>query len=110
MAKKKREQNTHPTIFEEKEVRRAWHNEKWYFSVADVVQALTDSGDVRQYIKKMRTRDAELSFNWGTICTLVQITSKDGKKREENMSDIEGIFRRERMTCREMPSPRSMSV
>ena len=41
----------------------------------------------------MRTRDAELSFNWGTICTLVQITSKDGKKREENMSDIEGIFR-----------------
>ncbi len=83
----------HPTIFEEKEVRRVWRNEKWYFSVSDVVQALTDSNDVRQYIKKMRTRDAELSRNWGTICTLVQITSKDGKKHEENMSDIEGIFR-----------------
>ena len=93
MEKKKIEQNIHPTIFEEKEVRRVWRNERWYFSVSDVVQALTDSGDVRQYIKKMRTRDAELSVNWGTICTLVQITSKDGKKREENMSDIEGMFR-----------------
>ena len=35
--------NTTPTIFEEKEVRRTWHNEKWYFSVSDVVQILTDS-------------------------------------------------------------------
>ncbi len=103
MAKKKAKQNTHPTIFEEKEVRRVWRNEKWYFSVSDVVQALTDSNDVRQYIKKMRTRDAELSRNWGTICTLVQITSKDGKKHEENMSDIEGIFR----IIQSIPSPKA---
>ena len=103
MAKKKTKQNTHPTIFEEKEVRRVWRDEKWYFSVSDVVQALTDSNDVRQYIKKMRTRDAELSRNWGTICTLVQITSKDGKKREENMSDIEGIFR----IIQSIPSPKA---
>jgi prophage antirepressor-like protein len=54
MAKKKIEQNTHPTIFEEKEVRRAWHAEKWYFVVADVVQILTDSKDVQGYIKDMR--------------------------------------------------------
>jgi prophage antirepressor-like protein len=103
MAKKKTQQNIHPTIFEEKEVRRVWRNEKWYFSVSDVVQALTDSNDVRQYIKKMRTRDAELSRNWGTICTLVQITSKDGKKHEENMSDIEGIFR----IIQSIPSPKA---
>lgn len=85
--------NTTPTIFEEKEVRRTWHNEKWYFSVSDVVQILTDSKNVKQYIKKMRMRDSELSVNWGTICTPLQTTSKDGKKREENMADLEGIFR-----------------
>src|SRR3990167_7792255 len=81
----KKEQNTvHPIIFEEKEVRRTWHNDQWYFSLSDVVQALTDSNDVKQYIKKMRTRDAELSANWGTLCTPLQIISKDGKRREEN--------------------------
>lgn len=44
--------------------------EKWYFSVADVVQILTDSADVKQYIKKMRTRDPELNSKWGTIVPL----------------------------------------
>lgn len=89
----KKEDNIHPTIFEEKEVRRIWRDEKWYFSVSDVVQILTDSGNVKEYIKKIRARDAELSVNWGTICTLVDIISKDGKKHKENVSDIEGIFR-----------------
>lgn len=80
-------------LFEEKEVRRTWHDEQWYFSVVDVVQALTDSSDVKQYIKKMRTRDEELSVNWGTICTPLQVTSRDGKQREENMAQLQGIFR-----------------
>ncbi len=79
--------------FEEREVRRVWHEEQWYFAVADVVQVLTDSNDVRQYIKKMRTRDGELSVNWGTICTLLEVTSKDGKKRQETMANLSGIFR-----------------
>jgi len=39
-------------LFGEKEVRRTWHNEQWYFSISDVVQVLTDSNDVKQYIKK----------------------------------------------------------
>jgi hypothetical protein len=41
---------------------------KWYFAVADVVQALTDSANVRDYIKKMRKREQELNANWGTLC------------------------------------------
>lgn len=57
-------------LFEENEVRRAWHDGEWFFSVFDVVHVLTDSADVKQYIKKMRTRDSELSVNWGTICTI----------------------------------------
>ncbi|MHB8903767.1 MAG: BRO-N domain-containing protein [Patescibacteria group bacterium] len=80
-------------FFEEKEVRRLWHNEQWYFAIIDVVQVLTDSNDAKQYIKKMRSRDLELSNNWGTICTLLPITSRDGKRHEENMAKLEGVFR-----------------
>ena len=56
-------------IFEEKKVRKVWEKDRWYFSVADIVQILTESVDVKQYIKKLRQRDNELSINWGTICT-----------------------------------------
>ena len=58
-------------LFEEKKVRTVWDDElqEWFFSVADVVEVLTDSVDVKQYIKKMRKRDPELDARWGTICT-----------------------------------------
>ncbi len=82
-----------PALFEAKEVRRVWHDEQWYFAVSDVVEVLSDSKNVKQYIKKMRSRDPELSVNWGTICTLLDVIAKDGKKRIENMSNLQGIFR-----------------
>lgn len=50
--------------FEEKQIRREWYQEDWYFSVEDVVQILTDSVDVKQYIKKLKIRDEELNNNW----------------------------------------------
>ena len=52
-------------LFESKEIRTAWDSEKeeWYFSIQDVVEALTDSADVKQYIKKMKSRDPELNLN-----------------------------------------------
>jgi prophage antirepressor-like protein len=56
-------------VFRGKEIRRTLHNNEWWFAVADVVEALTDSTDPRQYIKKMRQRDSELNSYWGTICT-----------------------------------------
>ncbi len=85
--------NIHPKIFEEKEIRRVWHEERWFFSISDIVQVLTDSKDVKEYIKKMKTRDTELSVKWGTICTPLDVVSKDGKKRKENMSELQGVFR-----------------
>ena len=48
-----------------------------------IVEVLTDSKDPKQYIKKMKSRDPELKSNWGTICTLVQMTSEDGKRHKE---------------------------
>lgn len=81
--------------FEDKKIRTAWDEktEKWYFSVSDVVEVLTDSKDVKQYIKKMRSRDSELNSKWGTICTPVEMVALDGKKRKIQASDVSGILR-----------------
>ena len=69
-------------LFESKKIRSAWNEdeEKWYFSVQDVVEVLTDSVDVKDYIKKMKKRDAQLNANWGTICPLVEMTAADGTR------------------------------
>jgi hypothetical protein len=68
-------------LFEEKKVRTVWDEklQEWLFSVVDIVQVLTDSADVKQYIKKMRKRDLELEAKWGTICTPVRMLATDGK-------------------------------
>ena len=82
-------------LFEGKQVRIAWNDEeeKYYFSIADIVQILTDSKDVKQYIKRMRSRDPELDSKWGTICTPVEMLAPDGKHRKTQSADLEGIFR-----------------
>ncbi len=82
-------------LFEGKKVRIVWdeEQEKYYFSVADVVQVLTDSADIKQYVKRLRSRDKELDSVWGTICTPHQFVSTDGKKHAVNCSDLQGIFR-----------------
>ena len=82
-------------IFEGKEVRIAWdaEKEKYYFAVADIVEILTESKDVKQYVKRMRARDPELYSKWGTICTPVEMLAPDGKSRKTNAADLEGIFR-----------------
>ena len=90
-------------LFEEKEIRRKWYNEDWYFSVEDVVQVLTDSVDVKQYIKKLKARDQELNNNWGTICTLVEMIAKDGKKRKIRTANSKGILR----IIQSIPSPKA---
>ena len=81
--------------FENQPIRTAWDEEKeeWYFSVSDVVEILSESKDVKQYIKKMRSRDAELNAKWGTICTPVRMMTADGKNRKINAADTEGILR-----------------
>ena len=90
-------------LFEDREIRRVWHDEDWYFSVEDVVQILTDSVDVKQYIKKLKSRDPELNSNWGTICTLVEMIAKDGKKRKVRTSNTKGILR----IIQSIPSPKA---
>ena len=82
-------------LFEGKQVRIVWdeEQEKYYFSVADIVQVLTDSVDVKQYIKRLRTRDPELNLRWGTICTPTEMVAADGKRYKTQAADLQGIFR-----------------
>ena len=90
-------------VFQDKQIRRAWMNEQWYFSIADVVEFLTDSVDVKQYIKRMRQRDPLLNRNWGTICTPVQMLAADGKQRKVQAANTEGILR----IIQSIPSPKA---
>jgi len=92
-------------IFENKKIRSVWNEEReeWFFSVVDVVEALTDSKDAKQYIKKMRKRDPELDSSWGTICTLTALVASDGKKYKSTVADISGIFR----IIQSIPSPKA---
>ena len=71
-------------LFEGKKVRIVWdaEQEKYYFSVTDIVQVLTDSVNPRDYIKKMLRRDPELKSKWGTICPPVEILAPDSKRRK----------------------------
>ena len=82
-------------LFEGKKVRIVWdaEREKYYFSVTDIVQVLTDSVNPRDYIKKMLRRDPELKSKWGTICPPVEMLAPDGKRRKTQAADLEGIFR-----------------
>jgi hypothetical protein len=96
-------ETTKIAVFNGREVRKTIHNNEWWFSITDVVAALTDSADTKQYIKKMRQRDPQLNSNWGTICTPLDLPAPDGKIRESNCANTEGIFR----IIQSIPSPKA---
>lgn len=92
----------HLVVFQEKAIRRAWHNEEWWFAVVDVVTVLTDSVNPGDYIKKMRLRDNELSQGWGQIVTPLRIETEGGIQKL-NCANTEGLFR----IIQSIPSPKA---
>ena len=92
-------------LFESKNIRSVWNEveEKWYFSVHDIVFVLTDSTDVKQYVKRILSRDSSLKLKWGTICTLVEMVAGDGRKRKIQAADIKGLLR----IIQSIPSPKA---
>lgn len=92
-------------LFESKQIRSAWNEteEKWYFSVQDVIEVLTDSIDPKQYIKRMLSRDQNLKAKWGTICTPVEMLAADGKRRKIQAADTQGLLR----IIQSIPSPKA---
>ena len=81
-------------VFENNNIRYVYNEEqeKWYFSVEDIVRILTDSVNPKDYIKKLRKRDTELSEGWGQIVTPLKMETSGGVQKI-NCADVEGIFR-----------------
>jgi hypothetical protein len=89
-------------VFQEKAIRRTWHNEEWWFAIVDVVAILTDSVQPEGYVKDLRRRDKELAKGWGQIATPLRVETEGGTQRV-NCANTEGLFR----IIQSIPSPKA---
>jgi hypothetical protein len=91
-------------IFRSKQIRRTIYNNEWWFSVIDVIEALTDSGRPSVYWTAMKARvKNEDGFQLSTICRQLKLLALDGKMRETDCSNTENIFR----IIQSIPSPKA---
>jgi len=89
-------------IFRKREIRKTIHKNEWWFVVEDVVLALTDSSDPKQYIQRTKQRDDELAKGWVQIVHTLAIKTVGGKQRMI-CANTEGIFR----IIQSIPSPKA---
>jgi DNA-damage-inducible protein D len=90
-------------IFKNNQIRRAWHNNEWYFSVADVCLALTGSVDSGAYWRKLKQRLKEEGSEVVTNCHELKLEAADGKKYLTDCGNTEGLFR----IIQSIPSPKA---
>ncbi|MBO5404418.1 MAG: Bro-N domain-containing protein [Paludibacteraceae bacterium] len=92
-------------LFEEKKVRTIWDDvqEKWYFSVVDVVAILTDSATPRNYWKVLKNRLKKEGNESVTNCNQLKLLSSDGKRYLTDVADQEQLFR----IIQSIPSPKA---
>ncbi len=91
-------------LFQDKKIRSVWNDEEeqWYFVLEDVVEALTDSKDPKQYVKRMKLRDPELAKGWVQIVPTLAVQTSGGPQRM-NCANIKGLFR----IIQSIPSPKA---
>ena len=92
-----------PAVFKNKEIRRTLHNNEWWFSVVDVCGALTDSPDPSVYWRKLKQRLNEEGSEVVTFCHGLKLIAPDGKLRQTDCANTEGIFR----IIQSIPSPKA---
>lgn len=89
--------------FKDKNIRRTWYNEEWYFSVVDIITVLTDSIDAGAYWRKLKQRLNEENSQVVTNCHGLKLIAQDGKMRETDCANTESIFR----IIQSVPSPKA---
>lgn len=89
--------------FQGKEIRRIWHNERWYFSVVDIVGVLTESTIPRRYWSDLKSKLSEEGFELYEEIVQLKLPSTDGKKYETDCADTEVMFR----IIQSIPSPKA---
>ena len=97
------EENNKIIVFQEKEIRRIWHNEEWWFSVVDVIEVLTESSQPARYwsdLKKRSVKDSNQSF---AFCERLNLPRPDGKTYPTDCANTEGMFR----IIQSIPSPKA---
>ena len=92
-------------LFEGNEIRSIWDKDKgdYYYSVVDVINALTDSSNPRNYWNMLKSRLTDEGSELYTNCVQLKMRAKDGKLRETDTLDTEGIFR----LIESVPSPKA---
>ena len=90
-------------VFQNKKIRRIWHNNEWYFSVIDVIEALTDSSNPRNYWSMLKKREAEHEIELSTNCVQLKLPSSDGKSYETDCATTQSLFR----IIQSIPSPKA---
>ncbi|OGT26322.1 MAG: phage antirepressor protein [Gammaproteobacteria bacterium RIFCSPLOWO2_02_FULL_42_14] len=90
-------------LFKEKTIRRIWRNNEWFFSVVDICAALTESVDSGAYWRKLKQRLIAESDQPVTFCHGLKLQALDGKLRETDCANTEGIFR----IIQSIPSPKA---
>lgn len=92
----------HLVVFQEKAIRRTWHNEEWWFSVVDVCGVLTDSPDAGAYWRKLKQRLGAEGSEVVTFCHGLKLEAPDGKQRVTDCANSEALFR----IIQSIPSPK----
>jgi len=91
-------------VFGAKQIRRLWVDDQWYFSIVDIVAALTDSDNPRDYWYRMKHREkASSGFQLSTLCRQLKLTSADGKSYKTEAVNTEAAFR----IIQSIPSPKA---
>ena len=91
-------------VFGAKQIRRAWVDEQWYFSVIDIVGALTESASPPKYWDAMKRRErASSGIHLSTLCRKVKLTGADGKTYSSEAVSTEAAFR----IIQSVPSPKA---
>ena len=80
-------------VFQDKKIRRIWHNDEWYFSVVDIIVALTDSSNPRNYWNMLKKREAEQGIELYTFCVQLKLISPDGKYYATDCANTKSLFR-----------------